>query len=122
MPALQGLCRLVTLAELLKFVSSWSRPGAGLNLLLELLVMFERSEYATQFHQTYYLQLMREIFVVMTGARSSDEASLHTSFSPSFKLPFRTAVLYYLQCPQAHKSPAWPPSECGPSASYPFIS
>ena len=30
--------------------------------------MFERSEYATQFHQTYYLQLMREIFVVMTGA------------------------------------------------------
>ncbi len=42
--------------------------GAGLNLLLELLVMFERSEYATQFHQTYYLQLMREIFVVMTGA------------------------------------------------------
>ena len=32
--------------------------------------MFERSEYATQFHQTYYLQLMREIFVVMTGARS----------------------------------------------------
>ena len=44
---------------------------AGLNLLLELLVMFERSEFATQFHQTYYLQLMREIFVVMTGARAS---------------------------------------------------
>jgi hypothetical protein len=40
----------------------------GLNLLLELLVMFEGSEFATQFHQTYYLQLMQEIFAVMTGA------------------------------------------------------
>ena len=39
----------------------------GLNLLLEMLVMFERSEYATQFHQTYYLVLVREIFAVMTG-------------------------------------------------------
>lgn len=43
----------------------------GLNLLLELLLMFSRSEYATQFHQTYYLQLMQEIFAVMTGARSA---------------------------------------------------
>ena len=40
----------------------------GLNLLLEMLVMFERSEYATQFHQTYFLMLVREIFAVMTGA------------------------------------------------------
>ena len=40
----------------------------GLNLLLEMLVMFERSDYATQFHQTYYLVLVREIFAVMTGA------------------------------------------------------
>ncbi len=43
----------------------------GLNLLLELLLMFSRSEYATQFHQTYYLQLVQEIFAVMTGARSA---------------------------------------------------
>ena len=47
-----------------------AKNPAGLNLLLELLTMFERSEYATQFHQTYYLQLMREIFVVMTGAQT----------------------------------------------------
>ena len=32
-----------------------------------MLIMFERSEYATQFHQTYYLMLVREIFAVMTG-------------------------------------------------------
>lgn len=43
----------------------------GLNLLLELLVMFEKSEFATVFHQTYYLQLMQEIFAVMTGAATS---------------------------------------------------
>ena len=56
---------------------------AGLNLLLELLVMFERSEYATQFHQTYYLQLMREIFVVMTGARSHEVGFTETALRDS---------------------------------------
>lgn len=40
---------------------------AGLNLLLELLVMFESSNVATQFYQTYYMQLINEIFAVMTG-------------------------------------------------------
>jgi exportin-1 len=40
----------------------------GLNLLLELLDMFSRSDVATHFYQTYYLQLMQEIFAVMTGA------------------------------------------------------
>lgn len=43
----------------------------GLNLLLELLLMFSRSDYATQFHQTYYLQLVQEIFAVMTGAHAA---------------------------------------------------
>ena len=43
----------------------------GLNLLLELLDMFARSDFATQFHQTYYLQLMQEIFAVMTGEMCS---------------------------------------------------
>ncbi len=40
---------------------------AGLNLLMELLVMFESSNVATQFYQTYYMQLINEIFAVMTG-------------------------------------------------------
>ena len=40
----------------------------GLNLLLEMLVSFQKSEFATQFHQTYYMQLVQEIFAVMTGA------------------------------------------------------
>jgi hypothetical protein len=39
----------------------------GLNLLLELLEMFSSSDVATQFYQTYYLQLMQEVFAVMTG-------------------------------------------------------
>lgn len=38
-----------------------------MNLLLELLVMFESSNVAAQFYQTYYMQLINEIFAVMTG-------------------------------------------------------
>ena len=40
---------------------------AGLNLLLEMLQSFQHSDFATQFHKTYYLNLMQEIFAVMTG-------------------------------------------------------
>ena len=39
----------------------------GLNLLLEMLQMFERSDFATQFHKTYFMTLVQEIFAVMTG-------------------------------------------------------
>ena len=28
---------------------------------------FSSSDFATQFHQAYYLQLMQEVFAVMTG-------------------------------------------------------
>ena len=41
--------------------------AAGLNLLLEMLQSFQHSDFATQFHKTYYLTLMQEIFAVMTG-------------------------------------------------------
>ena len=37
--------------------------------LFTLLRQFASSDFATQFHQTYYLQLMQEIFAVMTGRR-----------------------------------------------------
>ncbi len=48
--------------------SSHSVPlSAGLNLLMEMLQSFQHSDFATQFHKTYYLTLMREIFAVMTG-------------------------------------------------------
>ena len=40
---------------------------SGLHLLLEMLESFKKSNVATQFHQQYYLELMRETFVVMTG-------------------------------------------------------
>ena len=42
----------------------------GLNLLLEMLTSFEKNDFVTQFHQTYWLQLVREIFAVMTGESS----------------------------------------------------
>lgn len=44
-----------------------SATHAGLNLLQEMLAMFAQSDFATQFYQSYYLQLLREIFAVMTG-------------------------------------------------------
>jgi hypothetical protein len=34
---------------------------------MEMLQSFQHSDFATQFHKTYYLTLMREIFAVMTG-------------------------------------------------------
>lgn len=39
----------------------------GLNLLSEMLTMFDKSDVATQFYQTYYMSLIREIFAVLTG-------------------------------------------------------
>ena len=42
----------------------------GLNLLLEMLAIFDKSEVATQFYQTYFLHLTRELFAVMTGTLS----------------------------------------------------
>ena len=39
----------------------------GLNLLSEMLSIFDRSEVATQFYQTYYMSLIKEIFAVLTG-------------------------------------------------------
>ena len=48
-------------------VSSHLCHSPGLHLLLEMLESFKKSNVATQFHQQYYLELMRETFVVMTG-------------------------------------------------------
>ena len=39
----------------------------GLNLLSEMLIMFDTSDVATQFYQSYYMNLVREIFAVLTG-------------------------------------------------------
>ncbi len=36
----------------------------GLNLLLEMLTIFDKNEMATQFYRTYYLNLVREVFAV----------------------------------------------------------
>ncbi len=48
----------------------------GLSLLLQICESFEGSDFATQFYQVYYLQLMQEIFAVMTGASLRLRATL----------------------------------------------
>ncbi|KAK3239812.1 Exportin-1, partial [Cymbomonas tetramitiformis] len=48
----------------------------GLILLLELLQQFQKSEFMNQFHQTYFLTIVQEIFAVMTD----------TFHKPGFKL------------------------------------
>ena len=57
-------------AEALLYVQERNIADTGLNLLLEMLQMFERSDFATQFHKTYFMTLVQEIFAVMTGATS----------------------------------------------------
>ena len=55
----------------------------GLSLLLQICESFEGSEFATQFYRVYYLQLMQEIFAVMTGARGE----LHNAVVNAFGGP-----------------------------------
>ena len=57
-------------AEAFLYVQERNIADTGLNLLLEMLQMFERSDFATQFHKTYFMTLVQEIFAVMTGATS----------------------------------------------------
>ncbi|GAX79005.1 hypothetical protein CEUSTIGMA_g6445.t1 [Chlamydomonas eustigma] len=79
----------------------------GLNLLADLLGQFAQSDYATQFHQTYYIQLMQEIFAVLTD-------SFH---KPGFKLHARILHhLFYVVSPQVVKAPLWDVAAKGPSA------
>lgn len=79
----------------------------GLCLLLELLVQFGSSEAATHFHQTYYLQLLREIFAVLTD-------SFH---KPGFKMQARILHhLFIIVQTEAIKAPLWDVAAQGPAA------
>ena len=60
------VCQLV-LCSTQQYTSEDKTLPAGLNLLLEMLQSFQHSDFATQFHKTYYLNLMQETFAVMTG-------------------------------------------------------
>ncbi|KAL6772266.1 XPO1 [Auxenochlorella protothecoides x Auxenochlorella symbiontica] len=82
----------------------------GLNLLQEMLAMFAQSDFATQFYQSYYLQLLREIFAVMTD----------TFHKPGFKLQAR--ILHHLFCivgTEVIKGPLWDASQPGNFSSNP---
>ncbi|XP_058093970.1 protein EXPORTIN 1A [Magnolia sinica] len=58
----------------------------GLNLLLEMLKNFQVSEFCNQFHRTYFLTIVQEIFAVLTD----------TFHKPGFKL--HVLVLQHLFC------------------------
>ncbi|CAA2968069.1 EXPORTIN 1A [Olea europaea subsp. europaea] len=58
----------------------------GLNLLLEMLINFQASEFCNQFHQSYFLTIEQEIFAVLTD----------TFHKPGFKL--HVLVLQHLFC------------------------
>lgn len=78
------------------FYPSWvhiTLLSAGLNLLLEMLQSFQHSDFATQFHKTYYLNLMQEIFAVMTGVRCHYTVSC---FLPCCPVSCRTVLVTVL--------------------------
>ncbi|BDA47056.1 Exportin-1 [Coccomyxa sp. Obi] len=79
----------------------------GLNLLLELLVMFSRSDYATQFHQTYYLQLVQEIFAVMTDTFHKPGLKMHAKILHHLFTIVNTDVI---------KAPLWDTAALGATA------
>ncbi|WZZ30128.1 hypothetical protein YC2023_013529 [Brassica napus] len=56
----------------------------GLNLLLELLKKFQKSDFSNQFYRTYFMQIEQEIFAVLTD----------TFHKPGFK--FHVLVLQHL--------------------------
>jgi exportin-1 len=81
----------------------------GLCLLAELLTQFEASGGATAFHQAYYLQLLREVFAVLTD----------TFHKPGFKMQAR--ILHHLfgvVQGGAIKAPLWDAAALG-AAAYP---
>ena len=49
----------------------------GLNLLLEMTKFFQVSEFCNQFHQSFYLSLVQEIFAVMTDGFHKPGFKLH---------------------------------------------
>lgn len=76
----------------------------GLQLLLDMLLKFQGSDYATPFHQVYYLQLLQELLAVMTD----------TFHKPGFKLQARILHhLFSLVSPEATvlKAPLWDASK-----------
>jgi exportin-1 len=67
--------------------------------LQDMLKSFAGSEYATQFHQTYYTLLMREVFAVMTD-------TFHT---PGFKLHCKILLHLFglVRTDTVIKAPLW---------------
>ncbi|MEW5316465.1 MAG: hypothetical protein WDW38_007837 [Sanguina aurantia] len=79
----------------------------GLSLLLDLLGQFAASDFATAFHQTYFLHLMQEVLSVLTD-------SFH---KPGFKLHARILHhLFTLVDSPTLKAALWDVAAKGPAA------
>jgi exportin-1 len=79
----------------------------GLNLLSEMLTMFDSSDVATQFYQSYYMNLVREIFAVLTD----------TFHKPGLKM--QSKILHHLflvVSSDVIKAPLWDVAAQGPTA------
>ncbi|CAA7405603.1 unnamed protein product [Spirodela intermedia] len=81
----------------------------GLNLLLEMLKNFQASDFCNQFHRTYFLTIVQEIFAVLTD----------TFHKPGFKL--HVLILQHLFCLLDSKSLTEPLYEAS-AVAYPYSS
>lgn len=80
----------------------------GLCLLLELLNAFKASEFANQFYQTYCLNLMREIFTVLSDTLHKANFKMHATILQHFFTVVEDDTL---------TAPLWDVAELGPSAA-----
>ena len=79
----------------------------GLNLLLEMTKFFQVSEFCNQFHQSFYLSLVQEIFAVMTDGFHKPGFKLHALLLQN---------LFTIAESDQLSAPLWDAAKLGPGA------
>lgn len=79
----------------------------GLNLLLEMTKFFQVSEFCNQFHQSFYLSLVQEIFAVMTDGFHKPGFKLHALILQN---------LFTIAESDQLSAPLWDAAKLGPGA------
>jgi len=79
----------------------------GLNLLLEMTKYFQVSEFCNQFHQSFYLSLVQEIFAVMTDGFHKPGFKLHALILQN---------LFQIAESDQLSAPLWDVAALGPTA------
>jgi exportin-1 len=79
----------------------------GLNLLLEMTKFFQVSEFCNQFHQSFYLSLVQEIFAVMTDGFHKPGFKLHALILQN---------LFTIAESDQLSAPLWDAAKLGPAA------